>query len=249
MLDALKATVAIAAEKDVLNTFGAWESGIYGLRIEQAYLDITASGAWMFYANMVGEDGRKITFSECVASNKTGTLKTTYTCRKSGNEIILPGYAKVLNLVHIAVDPTIADISTCEVATKAIKVRQKGADGQMVDAVVEKPVFVDLIGKNIHAGIQKEIQDKFKKNDATGKYDVPNGTREENSFEKFFNEDKQTLQELTAGLPAKFHEGWAEAYAGKTRDRSKNKPVTATAGTAGAPAMGAATPTTPLSYS
>lgn len=249
MLDALKATVAIAPEKDVIMTFGPWESDVYTIRIEQAYLDITASGAWMFHASMVDDNGRKINFSECLASNKTGTLKTTYTDKK-GNEVILPGYAKVLNVMHLAVDADLPDLTSCEVATKAIKIRQRGADGQMADAIVEKPVFVDLIGQTLQAGILKVTEDKFSKNEATGRYDIPNGTRDVNTFDKFFNEEGFTLQEATGGLPSTYRETWLTNNKGKTRNKAKNKPIAANGSApAGAPAAPVTPATAPLSWS
>ena len=229
MLDALKAGAAVQVEKDVIMTFGAWETDVYGLEVEQAYLDITATGAWMAHVLFKDADNRKITLSECVASNKTGTLKTTYTDKKSGKEVLLPGYSKILSLFHVAVDQNIADISAVEVENKAIKCRVAGED-----KVVEKPVFVGLLGKHIFAAVQKETVDKFKKNDSTNKYDIPDGTREQNSFEKFYNEDGKTNNEFAEGKDAIHREEWVKAFGGKTRNRAKNKPNEQ--GSAGAPA-------------
>lgn len=111
-------------------------------------------------------------------------------------------------------------------------------------------VFMDLIGKQITAGLVKQTVDKTKKNDSTGQYEPTGETRDENVTEKFFHfESKRTVTEIRAEQEeAVFYPKWVEKNAGKTRNRAKGAEgkTGAPPRPAGAPAASAPKPTTSL---
>lgn len=236
-LDILKlgAGVEVEADKDVIGGGSAvLASGVYPIQCEYLYLDQTKSGALMAYGSFKPEGGRSIRFSECVMSKKSGAAKVTYTDKKTGKEVPLPGYSKLLHLFH-ACDIDIADLSEMEVEKKTLKLWDYEAKKELP---VEKNVLVQMTGQHLQAGIRKVLETKMAQ-DANGDWNVP--TAEEKTFNdifKWFNKDGFTVQEVKeqAAEPA-FKNQWEEAYKDKDLDRRvKNAPK------AGAPKLGGQAP-------
>jgi hypothetical protein len=237
MLDALKLSpeVTIEEDKDVLGGGGPLSTDIYDMVCEYMYLDQTKSGAVMAYGNFKEVNtGRNVRFSECVMSKKSGTLKATYTDKKSGKEKPLPGYSKVFHLAQI-VGLDIQDLSGLACEKRALKLWDKELRKETDQ---EKNVLVDLLGKPLKVAVYKVLETKME-DDGTGSWDIP--TSEEfakNDLVKWFNTDGLTLEEVANGTGDElFADQWLKAHKGKERDnRVKGAP------TAGAPKLGGNVP-------
>ncbi len=238
MLDILKVAdgVEIEEEKDSLGGGGAWDTGVYPLTCEYMYVDKTTSGALMVFGSFKDESSKRtIRFSECVMSKASGTLKSTYTDKKTNEEKLLPGYTKVLSLAHI-LGLSVKDLSTLDCEERTLKLYDFDAKEEVPQ---EKMVFTDFVGGKLQAAIYRKTTTVKKKDDA-GKYSISTAeTRDENEFTKFFDESGYTLKELKDSTPAKFKDEWATAHTGKIKDaRDKNAPKgdgANGASTAGAP--------------
>lgn len=237
MLDALKLSpeVTIEDDKDVIGGGGPLSTDIYGMVCEYMYLDQTASGAVMAYGNFKEkETGRNIRFSECVMSKKSGTLKATYTDKKSGKEKPLPGYSKVFHLAQV-LGLKITDLSGLACEKKFLNLWDREAKKEVPQ---EKNVLVDLTGKELQVAVYKVLETKME-DDGSGSWNIP--TSEEfvkNDLVKWFSPDGLTVEEMTNGVGDKpFREQWLEAHKGKERDnRVKGAPK------AGAPTLGGNVP-------
>lgn len=227
----LGADVEIEEERDSLGGGGALPSDLYACTIEAAYLETTKSGAVMANINFTTADGKRLRMSECIMSKKSGALKATYTDKKTGKEKPLPGYSKVLGLIHLLVDPGIKDLGSCEIEERILKLYDFEQKKEVPQA---KNCLVQLHGTSVGVATLKVIETKMAK-DAEGKYTVATAeTREVNTFEKFFNEDGLTLSEIKKNEPADFCKQWADKFKGKVVD--KTVAPSSQAGMPGAPA-------------
>lgn len=229
-LDMLKLNpeVDVEDDRDTLGGNAPLPTNIYDAVCEHMYLDQTASGAVMAYGNFL-VNGKGIRFSECIMSKKSGTLKATYTDKKSGKEKPLPGYSKVVHLAQ-AIGLKITDLSALTAEPKLLKLWD---NEKKAETPQEKNVITDFSGAKLQIALYHVIETKMAK-DGQGKYTVP--TAEERTFNeivKWFNEDGQTIDEMKGNKPADFREKWIETYADKVKDkRVKGAPK------AGAPAAG-----------
>jgi hypothetical protein len=237
MLDKFKveAGVEVEADRDVLGGGGVLETNVYPLTIEVAYIEETAKGATMFKMKLTTEDGRKVDYSNCIVSGKAKGQKSYYICKRTGAKKVMPGMADVNVL--------------CEIINGKQFYQQDG-DMKMIklydfekkqDVAIEKLVLTEFKGTKVQAAIYKQIEDKMGKDD-NGNYTIPNGTRETNEFKKWFSEDGRTITELNDSKPSKFLEEWRNTNEGKVKNNAKNV-AAAPKATAGAPALGQATPT------
>lgn len=237
MLDALKLSpeVKIEADKDVLGGGGPLSTDIYGMTCEYLYLDQTKSGAVMCYGNFKENNtGRNIRFSECVMSKKSGTLKATYTDKKTGDEKPLPGYSKVFHLAQV-LGLNVTDLSGLACEAKFLNLWDRE---QRKEVPQEKNVLTDFTGRQLQAAVYKVLETKME-DDGSGTWNVP--TSEEfakNDLVKWFSNDGLTAEELTNGVgDVPFKDEWLKAHKGKERDnRVKGAP------TVGAPTLGGNTP-------
>lgn len=254
-LDILKldAGVEVEADTDTLGGGGVQSTDVYALTCEYMYLDQTQSGALMAMGSFKTEAGVSIRFSECIMSKKSGTLKATYTDKRSNKEVPLPGYSKVLHLAQ-AMGLDVQDLSGLTAEKKILKLYDFE---QKKELPQEKNVITDFTGKRIQAAIYEVVETKMAK-DGEGNYTVPTSEeRKLNTFDKWFTAEGRTIEEVNAEkqiaeltaagqtVPPKlqaiadgsFREVWLEAHFGKVRDkRKKDAPK---AGAPGKPAGGA----------
>lgn len=219
MLDILKldAGVTVEADKDTLGGNGPLATDVYAATCEYMYIDQTQSGALMAYGSFKTEEGRSVRFSECIMSKKSGTLKATYTDKRSGKETPLPGYSKVLHLAQ-ALGLDVSDLSALEADKRILKLYDFELSKEVPQ---EKNVITSFTGKPLQMAIYNQVETKMAK-DADGKYTVP--TSEErtlNTFDKWFTAEGLTIEEAKAGGEAEFKEAWLEAHKGKVRDKRK----------------------------
>lgn len=218
MLDALKLSpeVELESDKDVLGGGGPLTTDIYALTCEYMYLEQTQSGAVMAMGSFKEADtGRSIRFSECIMSKKSGTLKATYTDKKTKKERPLPGYTKVLNLAKV-IGLQISDLSGLSCEAKTLKIFDMK---ERKEVPQEKNVLMDFLGAELKAGIYLVRESKMEES-APGKWDQPTGEEfAKNDIVKWFNKDGLTLEEMTNGVGDEpFADQWVKAHKGKERD-------------------------------
>lgn len=87
----------------------------------------------------------------------------------------------------------------------------------------EVPVLVDIIGKPIKVGILRQIEDKQKMNESSGKYENTGETRTVNVIDKVFHpETGRTVTEYRQEVdPGEFMDAWLERNKGQDRNRAK----------------------------
>lgn len=201
------------------------ESGTYKATTELAYITTSKGGAMAL--NYVGktDTGAKITQQFWMTSGTAKGGKNTFT-DKQGNEQYLPGFMAANSLSLLTVGKEIADTSVEEKVINLYDYDQKK------EVPTKVQMFIDLVGTEIIAGVQKQTVDKTAKNDAN-QY-VPTGeTRSANEVVKFFRaKDSLTVTEITAEVQeAAYIHVWTGQNEGKVIDKS----TPSNGATAGAP--------------
>ena len=213
LLKKLTTDASIENETDSVGYAGALDSGVYLVTIELAYVIEAEGGATGLVLNAKTADDREIRQTLWMTSGRAKGSKNYY--ERDGKKHYLPGFLHAQSLALLTVGK---DISDLELETKVVKVYNRESKAEVPTPV---EMVVDLLGKEIYLGIQRQTVDRTIKNDA-GVY-VPTGeTREENEIDKLFRaSDKLTTAEIRAEAtePAYFNT-WSTRFSGKTRDRS-----------------------------
>lgn len=233
LLSNLSTDSAIADEKDVIGgNSGPLDSGIYHCTVAMAHINKSAGGALGLVLTLKTESGKEVRQTLWMTSGTAKGCKNYY--EKDGEKHYLPGFIHANALALLA---TGKEISQLDTETKVINLYSPEAKAEVPTKV---EAVMDLIGKDIVAGIIKQTVDKTKKNEATGVYEPTGETREENEIDKFFRaKDRMTTAEIRAQAEeATFVTNWETKWAGKVRDRAKG----AAAGLPGVPKLGAAAP-------
>lgn len=229
LLSTLATDASIANEKDSVGSNGPLESNVYKCTVALAYVTKAASEALGLVLNLKTEDGRELRQTLWMTSGKDKGCKNYY--EKDGQKNYLPGFVHANALALLTTGKEIGQLDTEE---KVVNVYSYDAKAEVPTKV---NMVMDLIGKEILAGVIKQTVDKTKKNESTGQYEATGETRDENEIDKFFRErDRMTTAEIRGQAEkATFIDTWIEKWAGKTKDRAKGK-KTGT-GIAGAPSM------------
>lgn len=215
------------------------ESGLYKSKIQVAYLEKSKGGALGLVLHLETDSGQDLRQTLWVASGDAKGNKTYYVNAKNEKHF-LPGYLHANSICLLTCDKEISQMATEE---KVIKLYNFDAKAEVPTKV---NMLVDLIGKEIAAGVIKQTVDKNVKN-ADGKY-VPSGeVREENEIDKIFRAtDGMTVAEIRANATeAVFATSWKDKWTGVTKDRTTKQAAGSTAG-APTPQGAAAKPTTSL---
>lgn len=180
-------------DKDTLGGSFVWNTGIYDVVVEGAYLDTSKGGAYS--VNLILKDvntDKKLTITEYITS---GTEKgcLNYFINKKGEKQYLPGYAKIATLAQVL---TGKGLDEQELEEKLVEVYDPE-----VSKRVPRPrqVIMSFIGLKFKAGIVKGVKPK---------YNDPDTIQEFNELDKVFNEDGKTITEIEADTSAKFIEQW-----------------------------------------
>lgn len=146
----------------------------------------------------------------------------------------LPGFTTIDDLCLLSTGQPLAEMDVEEKVVKLYSYEEK----KEVPTPVQ--VITPLLGKQVQLGVLRQIVDKTKKNEATGKYEPTGETRTENTIDKVFHaESGRTVHEFRSEIPqAEFLPLWKEKNAGKDRNKAKGL----SAGGAGAGASGAGRP-------
>lgn len=221
---------SIAQEKDVIGGGGVVDSDTYKSTVTLAYLEKSKGGALGVNLRLKTESGREIRQVTWVTSgDKKGNVNYY---EKDGEKHYLPGFLLMNSLCLLTCGKELQEVAQAA-ENKLVKVYNYETK---TEVPTEVPVLVDLLNKEIIAGVIKQIVDKNVKTD-DGAY-VPSGeTREENEIDKFFRaRDEMTTAEILAKAEkASFIHTWREKWKGQVRDKS-----TKGAGVAGAPVAAAA---------
>lgn len=202
----------IKEEEDTLGG-GARDSAVYDCTIKSAYLGVSQGGANSI--TIVAKDKNSShEFRETLwVTNKKGEPFYEY----NGEKRYLPGYNVANAIAGLAAGYALSDLDTEEKKLMIYDFDEKK------EVPTEVECLVDLHGCDIAFGIIKEIQDKTKKNDATGEYEPTGETREVNVIDKVFHaESGMTLAEMKAeSEEAVFLEKWKGKWEGQTRNKAK----------------------------
>ena len=225
LLSNLVTDETIANERDSVGSGGVLDSALYNFNVALAYIAKSAGGALGLTLHLKTDAGRELRQTLWMTSGTAKGCKNYYE-DKQGAKQYLPGF---IHANALALLTTGKEISALDTETKVINAYSPEAKAEVPTKV---EMVMDLLGKDIVAGVIRQTVDKTKKDDA-GVY-VPTGeTRDENEIDKFFRaKDRMTTAEIRAQAEAPvFIETWEQKWAGKTRDRSKG------AAPAGAPGM------------
>jgi len=218
----------IQNERDSVGSGGPLDSGLYNCTINLAYITKSQGGALGLVLNLSTDAGREVRQTLWMTSGTAKGCKNYYE-DKNGHKQYLPGFNLANSLALLTVGK---EISSLDTETKVVNAYSSEAKAEVPTKV---EMVMDLLGKEIIAGIIKQTVDKTQKNDA-GVY-VPTGeTRDENEIDKFFRaRDKMTTAEIRAQAEeASFIDTWDQKWTGKTRERAKG----AANGLPGVPKLG-----------
>lgn len=236
LLKNLKTDSSIAGEKDVLGGGGVFDSGYYRFTVAMAYLQESAGGALGLFLTLKDKaSGKELRSTQYLTGGRDKGQKNYYE-DKQGEKQYLPGFLIGNSLAMLTTGKEISDLDTEE---KVVTIYDFDAKA---DVPKKMPVLVDLIGKDINAGVICQLVNKKVKNDA-GAYVATADTRNENEIDKFFCAREGYEHFTTAEIKGKaekpeFYISWTEKNAGKVRDRTSKD--TGKAGAPGAKAPGAA---------
>ena len=229
LLANLATDASIKNEKDSIGGSGPVDSGLYNFTVAMAYLNVASSGAMGLVLNLKTEDGKEVRQTLWMTSGTAKGCKNYYE-DKQGAKQYLPGF---IHANALALLTTGKEISALDTETKVVNAYSPEAKAEVPTKV---EMVMDLLGKDIIAGVIRQTVDKTKKDDA-GVY-VPTGeTRDENEIDKFFRaSDRKTTAEIRAQAEeAAFADVWEKKWAGVTKDKASKG-----AGVPGVPKIGAA---------
>jgi hypothetical protein len=227
----LQTDATIENETDSIGGNGPWASGAYPGTITMAYLDTSAGGAKSITIHMKDSKGRELRTTEWVVSGNAKGNKNYY--EKDGVKNYLPGFNNINSLCLLA---TGKEVGQLETEDKIVSLYDFQARAEKPRTV---PVFVDLIGTEIIAGVLLQTVDKNVKQD-DGSYAPSGETRDENVVNKYFRaKDKMTTAEIRAQAEVpEFFNKWEKDKTGivvnkvsKTGAGTKATPSKAFAGT------------------
>jgi len=193
-----------------------FESGVYDMVIDTAYIDSSASGAISVNFIFKAQDGRTLNQTVYITSGEAKGKLPYYV--REGKKIPLPGFNTANSIALLTVGEEITELDT---ETKVLSLWDYDAKKNTPQ---QKEVIMDLLGKEVTLGVLRVIEDRNVKNEV-GVY-VPSGeTRVINDIDKVFRtEDKLTTAEIREGKEEPEYYGkWSEANTGKTRDKSEGK--------------------------
>lgn len=230
LLANLSTDTTIADEKDSIGN-SVLNSGLYGLTVAMAHINKSAGGALGLVLSLKTADGREVRQTLWMTSGTAKGCKNYYE-DKQGAKQYLPGFIQANALCLLTVGK---EISALDTEVKVIKLYSPEAKAEVPTKV---DVLVDLLNKEVIAGIIKQTVDKTKKDETTGLYVATGETRDENEIDKFFRaSDRMTTAEIRAQAEeAVFIDTWEAKWKDKVKDRAKG----AADGLPGVPKLGGA---------
>lgn len=189
------------------------DSGLVELTVQAAYIDVSDKGSYSF--NLIGKDDKGSEYRETLwITNKNGENFYEY----NGEKRYLPGFNVANAIALLTTGYSLADLDDPE--EKKVEVWDFD-EGKMV--LKDKDCLPQLNGEKILVGILKEVIDKTKLNEGTGKYEPTGETRTVNVIDKVFHaETRMTVAEIRDDAEeAVFVDKWDQKWTGKERNRAK----------------------------
>jgi hypothetical protein len=173
----------------------------------------------------------------------SGTAKgcKNYYEDKNGEKKYLPGFLTANALALLTTGKEISDQDTEE---KVVALWSSTAKAEVPTKV---PMLMDMLGKQVIAGIIKQTVDKTAKS-PSGEY-VPTGeTKEENEIDKLFQAStRRTTAEIRAGAETGvFIDSWKAKWEGKVKNKAKGGDGSGAKAGAPKPAAASTKPTSSL---
>lgn len=214
--------------------FTPFSTNVYAAKIKMMY-GMESSGGAMGVELLLDIGGKEYNETIYVTSGKEKGQKNYF--EKDGKKYPMPGFTTVNDLALVV---TGKELNQLDFEDRIVEAWDRDA-GKKVNKTVQ--AATDLIGAEILVAIQEVIENKQKRNDATGNYeDVPGETRTSNNIAKVFTADKRTVREVldeVAEGEGKFHDDWLKKNEGVAYDKTKKGG--ANNGTAGGPPKAGAT--------
>lgn len=218
LLSGLTVSEDINNETDNLGGGGPLETGVYRSTITMAYLNKSKGGALGLNLHFKTDANQEFRQTLWVTSGDAKGNKNYYE-NQQGEKNYLPGFIHADAICMLTLGHGLADMDTEE---KVVNVYSPEAKAEVPTKV---QVLVDLLGKEVLVGLQKQEVDKRAKNEATGKYEATGEIRMENEIDKIFcardGFEGMTTSEIRAkATEASFIARWKDKWEGKTRDRT-----------------------------
>jgi hypothetical protein len=229
---------SIKNETDSLGGFQVFDSGLYTVKIEKAFITFAKSKAMAFNVWVKTPDGKSLQQIMYVTSGEAKGCKNHYVNKKTGEKHYLPGFNTANAICLLSIGKELASLDT---------------EPGLVELYGEKTkveLIPALVGQEITLGVIKQLVDKRAKNQETGEYEATGESRSENEIDKVFRaKDGLTTTEIRAKIDVSvFRDKWLEKWEGQVKDKTTD--ATGPAGTAeGAPpakATGNSAPTEAL---
>lgn len=199
ILSGLQVTETIEEDVDSLGGAQTLDTNVYPITIKALFVGKAASEAMSVTLHGTTSKGIDFKTTQYITSGKAKGGKPYY--ERGGKKHFLPGYNIINSICILACGKSIAGndkgFEQVEVEDKTVMLYDYDLKKEVPTVV---PMITEALGKTIALGIQKQIVDKNKKNDATGEYEATGETREENEVVAVFSADTGlTLLETKAG--------------------------------------------------
>lgn len=215
-------------------SFAPVETGLYLLKVMLAYITLSADKAMALNVLFETPTKQQVRQQFWMTSGTKKGCKNFYINKKTKEKHYLPGFNQANGIALL----------TCNKGINQLTTEKKTINLYDFDLKKEAPTDVDmvmeLIDKEVTAGILKQIVDKNKA-DASGVYKPTGETRVENEIDKLFHTDGRTITEIRAKkTEATFKDTWLTKWDGITKDKTAAKAGVVT-GVPKAAATGSAT--------
>ena len=219
LLSTLKTDDAtVKQEQDSVGfSFAPLESDLYSFNVMLAYITLSTDKAMALNLLLETSTKQQLRQQFWMTSGTKKGCKNFYINEKTKEKHYLPGFNQANGIALL----------TCNKGINQLTTKKKTINLYNFDLKKEVPTDVDmvmdLIGKNITAGVLKQIVDKNKA-DASGAYKPTGETRVENEIDKLFHTDGRTITEIRAKVAvATFKDTWLTKWKGVTKDKTAAK--------------------------
>jgi len=186
---------------DILGGSSTWDTGVYEVIVEGAYLDQSPGGAYNMNFTFKTIDGNTLSNTQYVTSGTAKGGRNYY--ERDGKKYNLPGFIVADDVCFAATGKSLDELTPED---KVVEVYDFTAKKKLP---ATKKVFMDMIGKPVMIGVQKVKEFKNVKNDA-GEYVPGDEVKIFNEVVKVFGVNRHTSVEARAGKDAEFIDKWIE---------------------------------------
>lgn len=228
MFDTLKTDANIKSDGDSLggSKYTPLESALYDFTIKLAYGSISQDGAKALNLLLETSEGKEFKNQLWMTSKKeTGCLNYFMVKNPATGKKDLKKYYKGFeNANHLCLMTLNKEISQVKPEMKTIMLYDYS---QRKEVPTDVQMITELLGKQITAGVLKQLTNKNVKDPATGDWIATTETKEKNVIDKFFHfPSGLTVTEAEAKMTEpKFKEQWREKWAGVTQDKTKDNAI------------------------